>query len=201
MLVVVDDPDAVEADLAARRLACPDCGGPLAPWGFASERELRTLGGTRRLRPRRSVCSACGATHVLEPSSTVARHRDTAEVIGAAWSAEVVGAGHRRIAAELGRPPSTVRGWLRRLGTRAEALRTAATGWLHALDASAGPIQARGSALADALEAVGAAAAAASRRLGPRPAWDTAVALTGGLLACPAPSRRGGVEGGRQAVP
>lgn len=201
MLVVIDEPEAVEADLASRRLACPDCGGPLAPWGFASERELRTLNGTRRLRPRRCACSACVTTHVLEPASTVARHRDTAEVIGAAWSANVAGAGHRRIAAGLDRPASTVRGWLRRLGARAEPLRMAATGWLHALDASGGPVEPAGSPLADALEAVGVAAAAATRRLGQRPARDTVVAVTGGLLACPAPRRRGGVQGGRQAVP
>ncbi len=201
MLVVIDDPEAVERDLGAGRLACPGCGGPLVPWGFASERELRTLCGVRRLRPRRSACPACGATHVLEPASTVARHRDAAEVIGAAWSAKVAGAGHRRIAAELDRPVSTVRRWLRRLDARAESLRTAATWWIHALDASAGPIEPAGSPLADALEAVGLAAGGAARHLGPRPAWEAVVALTGGLLACPAPRRRGGVQGGRQAVP
>lgn len=92
MLVVVDDPDAVEADLAARRLACPDCGGPLAPWGFASERELRTLGGTRRLRPRRSVCSAWGATQTssLVDTGTYARQDQLGEgqpvLVGRRWA-------------------------------------------------------------------------------------------------------------------
>lgn len=200
MLVVIDDPEAVERDLVAGRPACPGCGGRLAPWDFASEREVRTLGGVRRLRPRRSACPAAAATHVLEPASSVARHRDVAEIIGAAWSAKVAGAGHRRIAAELDRPVSTVRGWLRRLGARAESLRTAATWWVHALDVSAGPIEPAGSSLADALEAVGLAAAGVVRRFGPRPAWEAAVALTGGLLACPAPRRRGGVQHGRQAV-
>jgi len=33
---VKDDPEAVEADLVAGRVACPGCGGPLSPWGFAS---------------------------------------------------------------------------------------------------------------------------------------------------------------------
>jgi hypothetical protein len=71
--------------------------------GFASERVLRTLGRVRRLRPRRAVCSGCGATHVLEPASTLPRLRGTAEVVGAAWQAKVAGAGHRRIAERLDR--------------------------------------------------------------------------------------------------
>ena len=199
MLLVKDDPEAVEADLAAGRVGCPGCGGRLARWGFASERELRTLGGVRRLRPRRTMCSSCGTTHVLEPASTLPRLRDTAEVVGAAWQAKVAGAGHRTIARRLDRPVSTVRRWLRRLSARAEELRVAATGRLHDFDATAGPIEPTGSPLADALEALGRAAAAASRRLGPRPAWEVAVALTGGLIAPPA--RRAGVKGGRQAVP
>ncbi len=199
MLLVKDDPKAVEADLVAGRIGCPDCGGRLARWGFASERELRTLAGVRRLRPRRAMCSSCGGTHVLEPASTLPRLRDTAEVVGSAWQAKVAGAGHRTIARRLDRPVSTVRRWLRRLRDRAEELRVAATGRLHDLDPVAGPIEPTGSALADSLEAVGRAAAAAARRLGPRPAWDVAVAFTGGLIA--APARRAGVKGGREAVP
>jgi hypothetical protein len=201
VLVVKDDPEAVEADLAAGRVSCPGCGGRLAPWGFGSERRLRTLSGVRRLRPRRAFCSGCGTTHVLEPASTLPRLRDTAEVVGAAWQAKVAGAGHRQIAVQLDRPVSTVRRWLRRLAARAEALRAAATTWLHELDPCAGPIDATGSPLGDALEAVGRAAAAVSRLLGPRPPWSTAVALTGGLVACPGPARQAGVKGGLQAVP
>ena len=199
MLVVKDDPEAVEADLSAGLVACPVCGGRLARWGFGSERVVRTLAGVRRLRPRRTRCSSCGTSHVLEPASTVVRHRDTAEVIGTAWLAKVAGAGHRAIAAQLDRPVSTVRRWLRRLSARAEQLRVAATCRLHELDPAAGPIGPTGSPLADALEALGQAAAATSRRLGPRPAWEVAVALTGGLIASTA--RRAGVKGGPGAVP
>ncbi len=198
MLLIADDPEAVEAALAAGRFACPGCGGRLSRWGFGSEREVRTLGGVRRVRPRRGLCRGCGATHVLEPAWTVPRLRDAAEVIGAAWRATATGAGHRAIAAQLDRPVSTVRRWLRRLRARAEALRVAASGWVHELDATAAAIDPAGSPLADALEAVGRAVAAAIRRLGPRPPWELAVALTDGLIACPP---RAGVKGGRQAVP
>jgi hypothetical protein len=43
--------------------------------------------------------------------------------------------GVRRIAAELARPAETVRGWLRRFGERAEAVRSVFTVWLRAVDA------------------------------------------------------------------
>ena len=54
--------------------------------------------------------------------------------------------------------------------------------WAHALDANQKPIEPAGSALADAVEAVGVAARAASLRLGPRPAWSWASVLTVGAL-------------------
>ena len=41
------DPEVVEADLAAGRLCCPGCDGPLVRWGFAREREVRMLDGVR----------------------------------------------------------------------------------------------------------------------------------------------------------
>ncbi len=51
---------------------------------------------------------------MLLPVSLAARRADAAAVIAAAVSANVVRArGHRSIAAWLGRPVSTVRGWLR----------------------------------------------------------------------------------------
>lgn len=190
MLVVTDDREVVEADLAAGKICCPGCGGPLQRWGYAPERVLRTLSGERRLRPRRAICSSCRQTQVLEPASTVPRLRDTAEVVGAAWQAKVAGAGHRQIAARLGRPVSTVRRWLRRLSERAEALRAAATTWLYELDPSASPLEPTGSAVGDALEAVGRASRAVGLRLGPWQAWSAAVALTGGLAASSGQARR-----------
>ncbi len=44
-------------------------------------------------------------------------------VIGAALAARAGGAGGRKVAAVVGRPVETVRGWLRRFTERAEAVR------------------------------------------------------------------------------
>lgn len=53
-------------------------------------------------------------THVLLDVLLAARRADTAEVIAAAVERKIVaGQGHRQIAAWLGRPATTVRGWLR----------------------------------------------------------------------------------------
>lgn len=43
------------------------------------------------------------------------RRADTLEVIGTALAAKAAGSGYRTIAAQLGRPLSTVRRWLRRV--------------------------------------------------------------------------------------
>ena len=137
------------------------------------------------LRPRRSSCSQCRGTHVLVPASTLVRRADTVEVIGQALLLKAGGSGHRSIAARLGRPVSTVRGWLRRFGARAEALRVLFTGLLHALDATAAAGNPTGSVFTDALEMLGLAAAAAARLFGPRPAWQFASAASGGLLLGP----------------
>jgi hypothetical protein len=80
-----------------------------------------------------------------------------------------------------------VRGWLHRFTTRAEEWRVSFTGLLHALDPEAGPVAVRPCVLADAVEVLGLAAAAAARRFGPRPPWQFASAASGGLLLGPAP--------------
>ena len=85
----------------------------------------------------------------------------------------------------LGRPESTVRGWLRRFGARAERVRVLFTGLLHALDPSAAAVTVTGSVFADAVEVLGLAAAAASRLFGPGPAWQFASSASGGLLLGP----------------
>jgi hypothetical protein len=114
------------------------------------------------------------------------RRADAVAVIGAALLSKATGRGHRTIARTLGRPESTVRGWLRRFAARAEGVRVLFTGLLHALDANAAAVSPAGSVFADALEVVGLAAAAACRLFGPRPAWQFASAASDGRLLSPA---------------
>lgn len=99
--------------------------------------------------------------------------------------AKAGGSGHRRIAGALDRPASTVRGWLRRFGVRAEQLRVLFTVLVGALDPEAGPLLPSGSVFADALEALGRAASAAVVRLSPGSPWEFASRATGGLLLAP----------------
>src|ERR1039458_8872851 len=110
-------------------------GGQWRGWGHARDREIR-LGGEarRRLRPRRAVCSGCGQTQVLLPAWVLARRADGTGVIGEALALAAAGLGHRTIAGRLGRAATTVRGWLRRLAFRAEALRSAFTALACELD-------------------------------------------------------------------
>lgn len=182
VLIVRTNPAAVETELLAGRLACSGCGGVLRPWGHARKRILHRLKSNEWLRPRRCICAGCGITHVLLPEDTLARRRDDVEVIGAALTAKAAGSGHRRIAAELGREPSKVRRWFRRFASMAEGIRAHFTRWAHALDPVLGPVAPTGSAFADAVEAIGIAAMAAVRRLGPRPPWSLASVLSGGGL-------------------
>jgi len=189
VLAVTVDLSVVEADLAAGRLCCPGCGGRLAGWGHAREREVRMLDGVRSLRPRRAWCRACETTHVLLPAWSVPRRRDGAEVIGSALQDKAAGAGHRAIAARLGRPPGTVRGWLRAFARRAETLHAAAVRWIQALNLAREPARPTGSPLTDAVEAIGSAVRECRLALGIRAGpWELAVALTGGLL-CDGPRR------------
>jgi len=127
VLMVGTDPLEVDALLTGGALRCPDCAGELRPWGHARQRGVRVEDGTVRCRPRRSSCSACRRTHVLLPCSTLLRRADAVAVIGAALLSKARGRGHRPIARALGRPESTVRGWLRRFGGRAESVRAAAS--------------------------------------------------------------------------
>jgi hypothetical protein len=176
--------DVIETDLLAGRLCCPGCERPLAPWGFARERELRMLCGVRSFRPRRARCGACDTTHVISPAFSVPRRRDGAEVIGQALLAKARGDGYRTIAARLGRPPATVRGWLRVFSGRADAVRCCAVRWTHAMDPTLLSSAPAASPFADAVAALGAAARACRLTVSVEAsAWELAVALTGGLLS------------------
>lgn len=115
-MLIVLDVEAAEVDLAAGRLSCPTCPGTLRAWSWAQARRVRIRGAaTRVLRPRRVRCGRCRRTQVLLPSWCLPRRADALEVIGGALVANADGRGHRRIAADLGRPASTVRRWLRRV--------------------------------------------------------------------------------------
>jgi len=190
VLTVGKDGAAVERRLAQGRLACPGCGGRLGPWGYARPRVLREQGVVRwRLRPRRARCAGCGRTHVLLPVSVLVRRADAAVVIGAALAAKAAGWGHRQIAAGLGRPAATVRGWLRRFAARAGPLRATFTTLLCELDPDPPVLEPAGSVVADAVAAIVAAARAVGRRwpgrvFGLSP-WELAVAVTGGRLLLP----------------
>lgn len=185
MLMVDTDSVVVERLLLTGELACPSCAGVLRPWGHARWRSTRREAGTVRHRPRRASCTGCSKTHVLLSTAWLSRRGDAVAVIGSALLAKAAGLGHRPIAALLGRPVCTVRGWLRRFGGRAEDVRVFFTRLLHSLDPLAGPLLPRGSVFADALEALGRAGAAGVRRLGPRPPWEFASWATGGLLLAP----------------
>lgn len=111
---------------------------------------------------------------------------DDVEAIGAALTAKACGQGHRPIAARLGRPVSTVRGWLRAFACSAEAVRGRFSALLTELDPLAGPVCPAGSVLADAVEAIGVTCAAARRRVGAVSAWQIVSAFTGGRLLWPA---------------
>ena len=71
---------------------------------------------------------------MLLPCVCLRRRRDAVEVIGRALLMAVSGVGFRPIAAELGLPESTVRGWLRRARFLAEVIRQHFTRWAFALD-------------------------------------------------------------------
>jgi hypothetical protein len=116
------------------------------------------------------------------------RRADLADVIGFALVAKAAGAGAGTIAARLGRPVDTVRGWLRRFAVRAEVVRVAFTRLL--VDTAPDPVvpAAAATAFADGVAAVvGAVAAVATRwpLLGKVSVWSAASAASGGRLLAP----------------
>lgn len=199
MVTVETDPVVVEQRLCSGELACPGCAGRLTGWGRARTRVVRGLDGPVVVTPRRSRCSACRATHVLLPVLMLLRRADTAAVIGAALAARAAGQGYRQVAAVVGRTPDTVRGWLRRFAGRVEAVRAVFTGWCRALAADPVLPGPAGTAWADALAAIDAAARAVHERFGAVgadrvgggsavvvvPVWEVAVVVSAGRLLTP----------------
>ena len=138
--MVSGDPVGVENELLAGRLRCPGCADRLARWGRARSRNVRSVGGVeRRVQPRRARCVGCWTHAGVVARELLVRRRDEVEVIGAALVAHVAGAGHRRIAERLGVPAATVRGWLRRFGSRADEIAGFFTQWALALAPGSDP--------------------------------------------------------------
>lgn len=181
MLIVFAQVSRVEAELAGGALGCPGCGGRLGPWGHARERVVRGVG---RLRPRRAKCRGCSRTHVLLAEVCLLRRRDPVAVIGVALAARAGGEGHRPIAARLGVPKDTVRGWLRRFARDAEAIRALFARWALALDPLLGPVLPVGGVLAEAASVMAVAARAFVLRFGPGDPWAAVARLSGGVLLC-----------------
>lgn len=188
MLTVGTNAAEVETRLLAGELVCPDCGGVLAPWGWARGRVLRGGAGAVRVRPRRARCGGCDGSHVLLPVFVLLRRVDLAEVIGATLVAKASGAGARVIAGRLGLPVDTVRGWLRRFCARSELIRAYFT--VLMVEAGVDPVMpaVMATPFADAVAAVaGAWKAAASRwpDVGEVSLWRLAGAASRGRLLAP----------------
>lgn len=195
MVTVEIDPVCVESRLSAGELRCPVCPrGVLGGWGHARARSVVGCGG--RVRPRRARCRDCSVTQVLLPVSLLLRRGYLAELIWAAVVARAGGAGHRRIAVVLGVPASTVRGWLRRMAGRLEAVRIWFISVLVVAGVDVAIPEAAGSGWADVVAAVGAAGSVIVGRFAPAApagaapasavtAAGVAVASSGGRLLSP----------------
>jgi hypothetical protein len=191
LVTVEADPVLVETRLAGGQLACPTgaCGEVLRPWGWARQRKVHGIDAA--LRPRRARCGSCLVTHVLLPVTVLLRRAYAADVIGAAVAARAAGAGHRLAGQRLGVPAATVRGWLRRLGSRLELTRVVLlqVAVRAGVDVTVPP--GSGCRWRDLLAALGTATAAVTTRfgvagvLGPVTVWQVAAAVSGGGFLAP----------------
>jgi len=184
-MIGVADPAEAETDLAAGTLTCPSCTGPLQPWGHARARHrARPRHDRRGLRPRRARCRSCRGTHVLLPAVVAPRRADTTAVIGSALQASARGTGYRRITAQLQRPLSTVRRWIRAVRDPAhlEWLRTQAVLWLARVDRDViSTLAPQPTRLGEALTALAAAALTLRARVVPHvPPWTLVGQITCG---------------------
>ena len=178
-MLVAANPDQAEQQLLAGALGCPTCPGTLRPHGWARRRTVRGPGACRLVAtPRRARCGDCSRTHVILPGELVPRRADAAEVIGAALVAKACGDGWRTIADRCGRPPSTVRRWMRAPPRRGPPRAAAPAGRRGGHPAGPGG----GGCLEPAAErARGRPAAAAARRRGLPAADLTATAVGAGV--------------------
>jgi hypothetical protein len=120
-------------EVDAPRPVCPICGGATQRW-HGYRRHVRD-DRDRLIWVPRVRCTRCGATRALLPSFVLPRRWDAVAHVGRAVELAAEGIGHRPIAALLGRPETTVRGWLRPIRSVAATLattllaRAVALGW------------------------------------------------------------------------
>jgi hypothetical protein len=149
---------------------------------------------------------------VLLPASVLLRRADAVEVIGAGLLAAAGGLGKRRVAEQVGRPVSTVRGWLARLARVADRVLAVCAAVAAGFGAGFVPPAPTAGPVAAVVEMLGGLGRAAGRRLGgSRSPWRLAALVTGGRLLAPGgpdpvagvvewintSSRLGGRSGGR----
>jgi transposase-like protein len=192
VVIIVRDEELAQRTLTAGTLGCPHagCGGVVYRDGRARARRVRTReGGERELCPQRVACRRCGRVNVVLPAWCVPGRCDDAETIGAALVAAARGRGHRSIAKRLGRPATTVRGWLRAARAHAEDLRAGAHLRQDQIERETEQLRPAGSLLGDAVTALAAAAAAARRFFGggrcATSLWEFIVLISGGRLLRP----------------
>jgi transposase-like protein len=191
-LIIVATAESAEQALTDATMRCPrdGCAGTLTRWGYGQRRRIRALeAGAIDVRPRRARCGGCGATQILLPAALQPRRADTTEVIGTALARNAAGLGYRRIAAALGRSPSTVRRWCRRARGRGHLnwLWQRGAQELIRLDADAfNQLATTGNLLRDALNILAAAAWCTRQRLGiAEPPWSLIGLYTRGRLLAP----------------
>lgn len=182
MVTVSPDPVRVESLLQAGELVCPSCsGGRLGPWGWARPRRVGRRAEDRRwVRPRRSRCRACRATHVLLDARMLLRRMDWVEAIWRALRSAAAGMAGAWIARQHGVARSTVRGWLSRFAGAAERVRTHFTYWALSRDPGLSVIEPTYTPMGDAVAAVVVAAMAVRAKS----TWQFVSAATGGRLLC-----------------
>ena len=171
------------------RSALPGLRQSAAPWGSprAAGADAR---GDSRSQAERAGCQDCGnaqgaaasgalATLLARDNAAVRPRRRAAGQRACVWAPA--------LAARLGRPPGTVRGWLRTFAGRAEVITASARCWTRAIDPSE-PDQLRpaGSPAVDAVDALGRMARACRLRLQLSASpWELTVTLTGLLYGRP----------------
>jgi len=129
----VDAYAAAGRGIETPRPACPLCSGATQRW-HGYPRHVRD-DSDRLIWIARIRCTACGVTQALLPSFVLPHRWDVVTHAGRGVELAASGLGHRRIAGMVGRPETTVRGWLRRIRSVATSLtttllaRAVALGW------------------------------------------------------------------------